>query len=192
MDDASRRCTPRCMAGSRHPLASGAPGRDALARHRADRPAGGEPLPVRGDGRCGKPWDDCIENIDIGGPAMIRAAAKNHNDVAVVVDPADYSAILGDMEAHKGAVTLTLRRRLAQKAYARTAAYDAAISNWMAGELKQEAPPFPRAGRPARREPALWREPAPMGGVLSHAGTAPRCGDRPPASGQAALLQQHQ
>ncbi len=94
----------------------------------------------------GKPWDDCIENIDIGGPAMIRAAAKNHNDVAVVVDPADYAAILADLEAHRGAVTLTLRRSLAQKAYARTAAYDAAISNWMAGELKQDAPPFRALG----------------------------------------------
>ncbi|MGL4727997.1 MAG: bifunctional phosphoribosylaminoimidazolecarboxamide formyltransferase/IMP cyclohydrolase, partial [Bosea sp. (in: a-proteobacteria)] len=90
----------------------------------------------------GKPWDDCIENIDIGGPAMIRAAAKNHNDVAVVVETADYAAILDDMTAHQGAVTLTLRRKLAQKAYARTAAYDAAISNWMAAELKEDAPPF--------------------------------------------------
>src|SRR3954471_9178303 len=72
----------------------------------------------------GKPYDDCIENIDVGGPAMIRAAAKNHRDVGVVVDGADYEAVLADLDAH-GALTLTLRRRLAQKAYARTAAYDA-------------------------------------------------------------------
>ncbi len=94
----------------------------------------------------GKPYDDCIENIDIGGPAMIRAAAKNHGDVAVVVDNADYAAVLDDMATHEGSVTLTLRRRLAQKAYARTAAYDAAISNWMADELKDPTPPFRALG----------------------------------------------
>jgi len=93
-----------------------------------------------------KPYDDCIENIDIGGPAMIRAAAKNHGDVAVVVDGADYAAVLADLDAHDGAVTLTLRRRLAQKAYARTAAYDAAISNWFARELGEETPPFRALG----------------------------------------------
>jgi phosphoribosylaminoimidazolecarboxamide formyltransferase/IMP cyclohydrolase len=86
--------------------------------------------------------DDCIENIDIGGPAMIRAAAKNHHDVAVVVEPSDYQAVLDELAAHDGATTLSLRRRLAQKAYARTAAYDAAISNWFAGQLKIEAPDF--------------------------------------------------
>src|SRR4030088_1372169 len=78
----------------------------------------------------GAAFDDCIENIDIGGPAMIRAAAKNHNDVAVVVDADDYARVLGELAANAGAVTLALRKSLAQKAYARTAAYDAAISNW--------------------------------------------------------------
>jgi len=86
--------------------------------------------------------DDCIENIDIGGPAMIRAAAKNHHDVAVVVEPSDYQSVLEELAAHDGATTLTLRKRLAQKAYARTAAYDAAISNWFAGQLKIDAPDF--------------------------------------------------
>jgi phosphoribosylaminoimidazolecarboxamide formyltransferase/IMP cyclohydrolase len=85
---------------------------------------------------------ECIENIDIGGPAMIRAAAKNHADVAVVVEAADYQAVLDELAAHAGATTLALRRRLAAKAYARTAAYDAAISNWFAAELKTEAPDF--------------------------------------------------
>jgi phosphoribosylaminoimidazolecarboxamide formyltransferase/IMP cyclohydrolase len=94
----------------------------------------------------GKPYDDCIENIDIGGPAMIRAAAKNHGDVAVVIDPADYDAVLTDLEAQGGATTQTLRRRLAQKAFARTAAYDAAISNWFAGELALTAPSFRALG----------------------------------------------
>jgi phosphoribosylaminoimidazolecarboxamide formyltransferase/IMP cyclohydrolase len=90
----------------------------------------------------GADFAKCIENIDIGGPAMIRAAAKNHDDVAVVVEASDYQAVLDELAANKGATTLALRRRLAAKAYARTAAYDAAISNWFAGELKTEAPDF--------------------------------------------------
>jgi phosphoribosylaminoimidazolecarboxamide formyltransferase/IMP cyclohydrolase len=90
--------------------------------------------------------EDCIENIDIGGPAMIRAAAKNHDDVAVVVEPQDYQAVLDELAANKGATTLTLRRRLAAKAYARTAAYDAAISNWFAAQLKTDAPDYRAIG----------------------------------------------
>lgn len=94
----------------------------------------------------GRSYDDCIENIDIGGPAMIRAAAKNHNDVAVVVDASDYAAVLGELESQKGATTLTLRRKLAQKAYARTAAYDSAISNWFANELAETSPAYRALG----------------------------------------------
>src|SRR3954447_25262286 len=90
----------------------------------------------------GAGFEECIENIDIGGPAMIRAAAKNHDDVAVVVEPQDYQAVLDELAAHKGATRLSLRRRLAAKAYARTAAYDAAISTWFAGELSVDAPDF--------------------------------------------------
>ena len=90
----------------------------------------------------GAGFEECIENIDIGGPAMIRAAAKNHDDVAVVVEPQDYQAVLDELAANQGATTLTLRRRLAAKAYARTAAYDAAISNWFADVLKTDAPDF--------------------------------------------------
>ncbi len=90
--------------------------------------------------------EDCIENIDIGGPAMIRAAAKNHDDVAVVVEPSDYHALLTELASHQGATTLTLRKRLAAKAYARTAAYDAAISNWFAAKLKIDAPDFRAVG----------------------------------------------
>jgi phosphoribosylaminoimidazolecarboxamide formyltransferase/IMP cyclohydrolase len=90
----------------------------------------------------GAAFEECIENIDIGGPAMIRAAAKNHDDVAVVVEASDYQAVLDELGANKGATTLSLRRRLAAKAYARTAAYDAAISNWFAAELKLETPDF--------------------------------------------------
>jgi len=87
----------------------------------------------------GAPFDECIENIDIGGPALIRAAAKNHNDVAVVVDPADYDVVLEEIAAH-GGTTLALRRRLAAKAYARTAVYDAAISGWFADQVGTDAP----------------------------------------------------
>jgi phosphoribosylaminoimidazolecarboxamide formyltransferase/IMP cyclohydrolase len=90
----------------------------------------------------GAGFEECIENIDIGGPAMIRAAAKNHDDVAVVVDVADYTTLLDELAANNGATTLHLRRRLAAKAYARTAAYDAAISNWFATQLETDAPDF--------------------------------------------------
>jgi phosphoribosylaminoimidazolecarboxamide formyltransferase / IMP cyclohydrolase len=90
----------------------------------------------------GASFDECIENIDIGGPAMIRSAAKNHAGVAVVVEPEDYAALIAELAAHHGKTSLALRRRLAAKAYARTAAYDAAISNWFAGEIGDAAPDF--------------------------------------------------
>jgi phosphoribosylaminoimidazolecarboxamide formyltransferase / IMP cyclohydrolase len=88
----------------------------------------------------------CIENIDIGGPAMIRAAAKNHADVAVVVDPSDYAVVLAELRQHGGATTLALRRKLAAKAYARTAVYDAAIADWFADQLSDPAPAFRAVG----------------------------------------------
>jgi phosphoribosylaminoimidazolecarboxamide formyltransferase / IMP cyclohydrolase len=85
---------------------------------------------------------DCIENIDIGGPAMIRAAAKNHYDVTVLVDAGDYAALLAEFAEHSGMTTLALRRKLAAKAFARTAAYDAAIANWFSGALGEIAPDY--------------------------------------------------
>ncbi|MFK8249944.1 bifunctional phosphoribosylaminoimidazolecarboxamide formyltransferase/IMP cyclohydrolase [Ancylobacter terrae] len=88
----------------------------------------------------GASFDDCIENIDVGGPAMIRAAAKNHDDVAVVVDPADYEGLLAELTEFGGTRGAT-RLRLAHAAFARTAAYDAAISNWLAGERADTIPP---------------------------------------------------
>ena len=94
----------------------------------------------------GANFEECIENIDIGGPAMIRAAAKNHDDVTVVVEAEDYQSVLDELAQNQGATTLALRRRLAAKAYARTAAYDAAISNWFAGRLKIDAPDFRAIG----------------------------------------------
>jgi phosphoribosylaminoimidazolecarboxamide formyltransferase / IMP cyclohydrolase len=90
----------------------------------------------------GADFETCVENIDIGGPAMIRAAAKNHDDVTVVVEPQDYERLEAELTQHAGATTLTLRRQLAAKAYARTAAYDAAISNWFARELADPAPVY--------------------------------------------------
>jgi phosphoribosylaminoimidazolecarboxamide formyltransferase/IMP cyclohydrolase len=94
----------------------------------------------------GAGFETCIENIDIGGPAMIRAAAKNHADVAVVVDPSDYAAVLAELRQHGGATTLALRCKLAAKAYARTAVYDAAIANWFAEQVRDPTPAFRAIG----------------------------------------------
>ena len=95
----------------------------------------------------GAAYAECVENIDIGGPAMIRAAAKNHAAVTVVVDPTDYGKVLGDMNQHGGSTCGKFRRKLAQKAYARTAEYDAAISNWLGAVIEHpeaKAEGFPR------------------------------------------------
>jgi phosphoribosylaminoimidazolecarboxamide formyltransferase/IMP cyclohydrolase len=88
----------------------------------------------------GADFPTSIENIDIGGPALIRAAAKNHDFVTVVVEPADYAAVIAELRAHQGATSLALRRTLAAKAYARTAAYDSAIATWFA---RQQGDTFP-------------------------------------------------
>src|SRR3954465_15688498 len=124
-----------------------------------------------------RPFDDCIENIDIGGPAMIRAAAKNHGDVAVVVDPDDYTALLDQLSANGGSTTLALRKQLAAKAYARTASYDAAISNWFAKELNDTAPSFRafggklaealRYGENPHQSAAFYRSPEQRAGVAT-------------------------
>ncbi|MDH3593318.1 MAG: bifunctional phosphoribosylaminoimidazolecarboxamide formyltransferase/IMP cyclohydrolase [Rhodospirillales bacterium] len=87
--------------------------------------------PFRETVASGAERETCIENIDIGGPALIRAAAKNHGFVTVVTDPADYDAVVAELEANGGATTADLRRRLAAAAYAHTAAYDSAIAHWM-------------------------------------------------------------
>jgi phosphoribosylaminoimidazolecarboxamide formyltransferase/IMP cyclohydrolase len=93
----------------------------------------------------GAGFDETIENIDIGGPAMTRSAAKNHDWVTVVVDPQDYTPVLAELDAHAGATTSALRRQLAQAAFARTAAYDAAVSGWFARQLAaQDGAGFPR------------------------------------------------
>ncbi len=99
----------------------------------------------------GADYDTCVENIDIGGPAMIRAAAKNHKHVAVCVDADSVDKLLGDMEQHGGATCPKFRKKLAAKAYARTAQYDAAISNWFAERLSIKTPDFIAQGGELRQ-----------------------------------------
>ncbi|WP_194744371.1 bifunctional phosphoribosylaminoimidazolecarboxamide formyltransferase/IMP cyclohydrolase [Thermaurantiacus tibetensis] len=88
----------------------------------------------------GAPAPEVIETIDIGGPAMLRSAAKNHEFVAVVTDPADYPALVAELSAHAGALGLATRRRLAAKAFRLTAAYDAAIAAWFAAGEREAFP----------------------------------------------------
>ncbi|MCR6644578.1 MAG: bifunctional phosphoribosylaminoimidazolecarboxamide formyltransferase/IMP cyclohydrolase [Terricaulis sp.] len=87
----------------------------------------------------GADFETCIENIDIGGPAMIRAAAKNYGFIAVATDAEDMEAILAEAKAH-GGTSLALRKKLSAKAFARTGAYDAAISAWYAAQIDESAP----------------------------------------------------
>jgi len=125
----------------------------------------------------GDPFEECIENIDIGGPAMIRAGAKNHMEVTVVVEPGDYRKVLDEMAQHGGMVSLALRQNLAAKAYARTAAYDAAISNWLAETLHSNAPDYRafggklvealRYGENPHQTAAFYRSPGERFGVTT-------------------------
>ena len=94
--------------------------------------------------------DEIIENIDIGGPAMVRSASKNHAFVSIVTDPADYAPLLAELAEHDGATTLAFRRRMAAKAFAATAAYDGMISGWFA--TADQGQTFPDTlALPARR-----------------------------------------
>ena len=88
----------------------------------------------------GGDFSTCIENIDIGGPAMIRSAAKNHEDVAVIVDPNDYGLLIDELRAQKGKTSHVFRQKLAAKAFAHTGAYDAAIATWFADQMGEEFP----------------------------------------------------
>ncbi len=82
--------------------------------------------------RAGSTHEEIVENIDVGGPSMVRAAAKNYHDVAVITEPAQYAAVLDELQRHGGATTLATRERLAAEAFARTAAYDAAVAGYFA------------------------------------------------------------
>jgi phosphoribosylaminoimidazolecarboxamide formyltransferase/IMP cyclohydrolase len=130
--------------------------------------------------RPGSTHEDIVENIDIGGPSMIRAAAKNYHDVAVVTDPAQYTAVLEELRTHNGALGLTTRERLAAAAFARTAAYDGAISAYFAGRAGRE--PLPAAldlhfgrrmpmryGENPHQQAAFYVEPAAPGGSVATA-----------------------
>jgi phosphoribosylaminoimidazolecarboxamide formyltransferase/IMP cyclohydrolase len=125
----------------------------------------------------GAGFDDIVENIDVGGPAMIRAAAKNHAHVTVCVDMGDLDDVLAELDANSGATTLGLRRRLAAKAFARTAAYDAAIGSWLGGVAGERFPrhlafggerlaPL-RYGENPHQAAAFYRTPAPRPGVAT-------------------------
>jgi phosphoribosylaminoimidazolecarboxamide formyltransferase/IMP cyclohydrolase len=96
--------------------------------------------------RPGCSYEDAIENIDIGGPAMVRAASKNHDAVTVVVDPADYAVLLRELESHDGASTPALRAALAAKAFAHTAHYDTMVSGWLLARQAGLSPAAPAAG----------------------------------------------
>ncbi|MBV8060871.1 MAG: bifunctional phosphoribosylaminoimidazolecarboxamide formyltransferase/IMP cyclohydrolase, partial [Alphaproteobacteria bacterium] len=96
--------------------------------------------PFRATVAKGADFPTCIENIDIGGPAMIRSAAKNHDFVCVVTDPAQYDSVLAELNAHEGATTMAFRRQLAAAAFAHTASYDSAVSTWFAQQLGETYP----------------------------------------------------
>lgn len=96
--------------------------------------------------RTGVTWDEAVEQIDIGGPSMLRAASKNHEDVTVVCDPADYEKLIGDMKKHNGGTCYKFRRRLAGKVFAHTAQYDAMIAGYFATQKETEAEKLPAPG----------------------------------------------
>jgi phosphoribosylaminoimidazolecarboxamide formyltransferase/IMP cyclohydrolase len=126
-------------------------------------------------------FDEAVENIDIGGPTMVRAAAKNHAGVAVVTDPADYAAIVAELERSDGRLSAATRLALAKKAFAHTAAYDAAIANYLTGlDAALKLAPFPdrltlqwekvqdlRYGENPHQLAAFYRDPAPAAGSLA-------------------------
>jgi phosphoribosylaminoimidazolecarboxamide formyltransferase/IMP cyclohydrolase len=124
----------------------------------------------------GADYATAVENIDIGGPAMIRSAAKNHGYVCVCTEIADLEEVLAELRAH-GATSLDLRKRLAARAYARTASYDAAISAWFAAALGDEAPKrrafagelvqTMRYGENPHQKAAFYRFPNPRVGVAT-------------------------
>ena len=117
---------------------------------------------------------DAIENIDIGGPAMVRSASKNYNDVAIVVNPVDYELVLTEMDAHDGAVTLKTRQRLSRDAFAMTARYDSMIAGYLSGQIGEDSK-FPssfqtglqkvqdlRYGENPHQAAALYKEAQPL------------------------------
>ena len=132
--------------------------------------------------RPGCSYPEAVENIDIGGPAMLRAAAKNHEAVAVVVDPTDYQTVLAELEAHEGGTTPATRSRLAAKAFAHTARYDTMVASYLGAAHNVPADRFPstlplvfdkaqdlRYGENPHQHAAFYREPALRGACVSAA-----------------------
>jgi phosphoribosylaminoimidazolecarboxamide formyltransferase / IMP cyclohydrolase len=130
--------------------------------------------------RPGCTYHDAIENIDIGGPAMLRAAAKNHESVLVVVDPADYPLVLKELDTHQGGSDAATRERLAAKAFAHTAAYDSMVAAYLAS--REGEPQFPatlslvfekvqdlRYGENPHQQAAFYRDPAARGASVARA-----------------------
>jgi len=127
-------------------------------------------------------YDDAVENIDIGGPAMVRAAAKNHASVTVVVDPGDYRALLDELAATHGATSIAMRQKLAAKAFAHTAQYDAMVSAYFTGTTGGSAPTFPddlnlsfrkrldlRYGENPHQQAAFYADPRAIGASVTEA-----------------------
>ncbi|MDP9084764.1 MAG: bifunctional phosphoribosylaminoimidazolecarboxamide formyltransferase/IMP cyclohydrolase [Pseudomonadota bacterium] len=127
-------------------------------------------------------YQDAVDNIDIGGPAMVRAAAKNHDSVTVVVDPADYRALLDELAANQGATAVDMRQKLAAKAFAHTAQYDAMVSAYFTGAIGGAAPTFPddlnlsfrkrldlRYGENPHQQAAFYVDPRTIGASVAQA-----------------------
>jgi phosphoribosylaminoimidazolecarboxamide formyltransferase/IMP cyclohydrolase len=127
-------------------------------------------------------YDDAVDNIDIGGPAMVRAAAKNHASVTVVVDPSDYRALLDELAANQGATNVAMRQKLAAKAFAHTAQYDAMVSAYFTGAIGGAAPTFPddlnlsfrkhldlRYGENPHQQAAFYTDPRAIGASVTSA-----------------------
>jgi phosphoribosylaminoimidazolecarboxamide formyltransferase/IMP cyclohydrolase len=125
-------------------------------------------------------YDDAVENIDIGGPAMVRAAAKNHSSVTVVVDPGDYRGLLDELAATQGATSVAMRQRLAAKAFAHTAQYDAMVSAYFTGAIGGSTPTFPddlnlsfrkrtdlRYGENPHQQAAFYTDPRAIGACVT-------------------------
>ena len=128
-------------------------------------------------------YDEAVENIDIGGPAMVRAAAKNHASVTVVVDPGDYRSLLDELAANQGSTHIVMRQKLAAKAFAHTAQYDAMVSAYFTGAIGGEAPTFPddlnlsfrkrsdlRYGENPHQQAAFYSDPRAIGASVARAG----------------------
>jgi phosphoribosylaminoimidazolecarboxamide formyltransferase/IMP cyclohydrolase len=127
-------------------------------------------------------YAEAIENIDIGGPAMVRAASKNHDAVTVLVDPADYAAVLAEMDSHEGATTPPLRAWLAAKAFAHTARYDTMVANYLQARNPAPGMRFPQAlplvyekaqdlryGENPHQKAAFYRDPTPRAATIASA-----------------------